>query len=215
MKPLRRGQVQRASEERGTVRAADREKAQDMSKRSEVYSDDDPIAVEVIRDGRLRTRVHWEWNGNHVRIRAPRGISKRRLNQHVKEIVEEVKQRRARVRARADIDLEAMARHISRKYFGGEIVWHSIRWVSNMRKRLGSCTVGGPTDGDIRISDRVKDWPDWVIEYVVAHELAHRKHPNHSRQFWELVKRYPKAERARGFVMGLAFQRGEDAEDWL
>ncbi len=215
MKPLRKGQVQRASEEGRTASAADREKTQYMSKRSEVYSNDDPIAVEVIRDSRLRTRVHWEWNGNHVRIRAPRGISKRRLNQHLKEIVEEVKQRRVRVRARADTDLEATARRINRKYLGGEIVWHSIRWVSNMSRRLGSCTVGGPTDGDIRISDRVKDWPNWVIEYVVAHELAHRKYPNHSRQFWELVKRYPKAERARGFVMGLAFQRGEDAEDWL
>ncbi len=199
-------QIEKKTQEQATKR---------MSKRSEVYSNDDPIAVEVIRDGRLRTRIHWEWNGNQVRIRAPRGISKRRLNQHVKEIVEEVKQRRARVRARADTDLEAMARRINRKCFGGEIVWHSIRWVSNMSRRLGSCTVGGPTDGDIRISDRVKDWPNWVIEYVVAHELAHRKYPNHSRQFWELVKRYPKAERARGFVMGLAFQRGEDAEDWL
>ena len=34
---------------------------------------DEPITVEVIRDGRLRTRIHWEWNGNHVRVRAPGG----------------------------------------------------------------------------------------------------------------------------------------------
>ena len=87
--------------------------------------------------------------------------------------------------------------------------------VSNMKKRLGSCTTGGPTDGDIRISDRVKDWPAWVVEYIVAHELAHRQHPNHSKAFWALVSRYPKSERARGFIMGLAFQVGEDAEDWL
>ena len=186
-----------------------------MSKRQKTDPSDDPISVEVVRDGRLRTRIHWEWNGNQVRIRAPRGISKRNLNQHVKEIVEQVRRRRAKVRARADTDLKAMARRINRDYFGSEITWHSIRWVTNMRRRLGSCTVGGPTDGDIRISDRVKEWPNWVIEYVLAHELAHRRYPNHSRQFWEFVSRYPKAERARGFVMGLAFQRGEDAEDWL
>jgi predicted metal-dependent hydrolase len=212
--------VQPAIERTRTVRAADDDSAQaavtqPMSKRSEVYLGDDPITVEVVRDGRLRTRIHWEWNGSQVRIRAPRGISKKRLNQHVKEIVEEVRQRRASVRARADTDLEAMARRINRKYFGDEIAWHSIRWVGNMRKRLGSCTVGGPTDGDIRISDRIKDWPKWVIEYVVVHEMVHRRYANHSRQFWELVERYPKAERARGFVMGLAFQRGEDAEDLL
>jgi len=177
--------------------------------------DKDPITVEVIRDGRLRTRIHWEWNGNHVRIRAPRRITKHQLDKQVADIVEEVKRRRAQVRIRADSDLEAMARHINRTYFGGEISWHTVRWVSNMRKRLGSCTVGGPTDGDIRISDQIKGWPDWVIGYVVAHELTHRKYPNHSKEFWAFVNRFPKAERARGFLLGVAFQLGQDAEEWL
>ncbi len=176
---------------------------------------DDPIAVEIVRDGRLRTRVHWEWHGNQVCIRAPRRVPQRELDRLVAEIVEEVKRRRAQVRARADTDLETLARRINKRYFGGQITWHSIRWVSNMRKRLGSCTVGGPTDGDIRISDRVRDWPDWVVDYIVAHELTHRKYPNHSKEFWAYLSQYPKAERARGFILGLAFQLGEDAEDWL
>ena len=186
-----------------------------MTKRRVPESDQDPIDVEVVRDGRLRTRVHWEWRGNRARIRVPRRAPKREVDRMVAEIVDEVKSKRARVRARADADLEAMARQINRKYFEREIEWHSIRWVSNMRKRLGSCTTGGPTEGDIRISDRIKGWPQWVIEYVVAHELAHRKHPNHSKEFWAYLSRHPKAERARGFIMGIAFQLGEDAEDLL
>ena len=186
-----------------------------MNEQLTVDAQDDPITVEVIRDGRLRTRIHWEWHGNLVRIRAPHRVPRGRLDQHVAEIVEQVRRRRARVRARADTDLEAVARRINRNFFDSETSWHSIRWVSNMRKRLGSCTVGGPTDGDIRISDRIKDWPQWVIEYVVAHELTHRRYPNHSKEFWAHVNRYPKAERARGFILGLAFQLGEDAEDWL
>jgi predicted metal-dependent hydrolase len=186
-----------------------------MSKRKKAVPEDDPIHVEIVRDGRLRTRVHWEWNGNQVRIRAPRRVPQRELDRMVAEIVDEVKRKRAQVRARADADLKRMARRINRKYFDREISWHSIRWVSNMRKRLGSCTTGGPTDGDIRISDRIRGWPKWVIEYVVAHELAHRKYPNHSKAFWAYLNHYPQAERARGFIMGLAFQSGEDAEDWL
>lgn len=178
-------------------------------------SDNDPITVEIVRDGRLRTRIHWEWNGDHVRVRAPKRVPQRELDKHVAQILKEVKLKRAKVRARADADLETMARKINRKYYDGKISWHSIRWVSNMKKRLGSCTTAGPTAGDIRISDRVKGWPAWVVEYIVAHELAHRRHPNHSKDFWALVNRYPKTERARGFIMGLAFQVGEDAEDWL
>ncbi|MBN1660232.1 MAG: M48 family metallopeptidase [Anaerolineae bacterium] len=176
---------------------------------------EDPIAVEIVRDGRLRTRIHWEWHGDTVRVRVPRGVRQADVDRHVADIVAEVKRRRAQVRARADADLEAVAREISRKYFGGEVKWHSIRWVGNMQKRLGSCTTGGPTDGDIRISDKIRGWPDWVIEYVVAHELAHRVHPNHSAAFWEYLGRYPKTERARGFLQGVAFQSGEDAEEWL
>jgi predicted metal-dependent hydrolase len=186
-----------------------------VTKRRVPDFDKDPIDVEVIRDGRLRTKVHWEWSGNRVRIRVPRGARKREVEQLVAEIVDEVKQRRAKVRARADADLETMARQINRRYFEGELDWHSIRWVSNMSKRLGSCTTGGSTDGDIRISDRIRDWPQWVIEYVVAHELAHRKHPNHGKEFWAYLNRHPEAERARGFIMGIAFQLGEDAESLL
>jgi predicted metal-dependent hydrolase len=173
------------------------------------------ISVEIVRDGRLRTRVHWEWNGDQVRIRAPRRATKRELDRIVSEIVDNVMRKRQQVRARADDDLEAMARAINRKYFGGEISWHSLRWVSNMSKRLGSCTVGGPTLGDIRVSDRIQGWPPWVIKYVVAHELCHLKYPNHSKEFWACVNRFPRAERARGFIMGVAFQSGEDADEWL
>ncbi len=176
---------------------------------------DHPIRVEVIRDGRLRSRIHWEWSGNQVRVRVPRRTPQREIDRHVADIISEVKRRRARVRARADADLQALGEEINRRYFGGEIDWHSIRWVSNMRRRLGSCTNGGPTDGDIRISDRIRGWPGWVIEYVVAHELAHRKHANHSQAFWAYLQRYPHTERARGFLLGVAFQLGEDARDWL
>jgi predicted metal-dependent hydrolase len=176
---------------------------------------DDPIEVEVLREGRLRSRIHWEWSGNHVRIRVPCGLGQQDLERHVAEIVADVKARRARVRARADSDLEGMARRINHDYFGGEIEWHSVRWVGNMQKRLGSCTTGGPTDGDIRISERIRGWPEWVVAYVVAHELVHRKYPNHGPQFWATLGLYPRAERARGFIQGVAFQLGEDAEEWL
>jgi len=90
-----------------------------MKRQQSIEAQDDPITVEVVRDGRLRTRVHWEWNGDHVRIRAPRRIPKRQLEELVTEIVEDVRRKRAQVRAQADADLEALARKINRRRSAG------------------------------------------------------------------------------------------------
>lgn len=46
--------------------------------------------------------------------------------------------------------------------------------------------------------------PDWVIDYVLLHELAHLIVPSHNADFWALVARYPRSERARGYLEGVA-----------
>ena len=94
------------------------------------------------------------------------------------------------------MDLQARAEQINRKYFNGQLHWQAIRWVDNMQQRLGSCTRGGATDGHIRISSRMRNWPDWVVDYVIAHELLHRRHPNHSPAFWDDLKQRLPAHRA-------------------
>ena len=46
--------------------------------------------------------------------------------------------------------------------------------------------------------------PPWVVDYVLVHELAHLIVPGHGADFWKLVGNYPKAERARGYLEGVA-----------
>ena len=122
--------------------------------------------------------------------------------------------RQKRAKRRTDADLQARAKFINNTYFDGQIQWEAIRWVPPMKTRLGSCTTGGPTDGHIRISEEIKSWPQWVVDYVIAHEMAHRLHPDHSPAFWEtLHSAYPKTEQARGFVKGLMYAQGRQLED--
>jgi len=79
---------------------------------------------------------------------------------------------------------------------------------------LGSCSNGGTTDGHIRISEKIKRWPQWVVDYVIAHEMVHRLHPDHSVDFWHTLKEgYPLTERARGFIRGVGFAEGTHFED--
>ncbi len=166
-------------------------------------------------DSRLRRNVHWTVRDSTIEIRAPRGIRRADLDRMVEAIVARVQGQRRRARKQHDGALQARAEAINRRYFGGELTWHTIRWVNNMAKRLGSCTTGGSTDGDIRISARIQGWPDYVIDYVIAHELAHRRHANHSAAFWEYLARYPQVERARGFIEGVAFAEHTDADALL
>lgn len=173
------------------------------------------LSVEVRRDRRLRKWARWTLHDDHLVVRVPAGIRQADIDRLVGEITAKVARQRRRALRQRDEDLEKRARAINRAHFGGEVTWHTIRWVSNMNKRLGSCTSGGSTDGDIRISTRIRQWPAYVIDYVIAHELAHRKHPNHSPAFWEFVSRYPQTERARGFIEGVAFAEQADADAWL
>jgi predicted metal-dependent hydrolase len=47
----------------------------------------------------------------------------------------------------------------------------------------------------------VAGFPAWVLDYLLVHELAHLVVGDHSPAFWEVVNRYPKAERARGYLI--------------
>jgi hypothetical protein len=65
--------------------------------------------------------------------------------------------------------------------------------VKDTRSRWGSCAP----DGTLAFSWRLVMAPEWVTDYVVAHEVAHLRELNHSARFWALVaKRTPHRDAA-------------------
>ncbi len=101
----------------------------------------------------------------------------------------------------SDAGLLRRARELNTKYLDGLAVPATVRWVDNQNSRWGSCT---PDDRAIRLSRRLEGMPTWVIDYVLVHELAHLREVGHTPEFWELVDRFPKAEKAKGFLEGVA-----------
>lgn len=130
----------------------------------------------------------------------PARLSPAEERRWVDTILERLAERERRRRP-SDTTLFERARELSIRHLDGRATPSSVRWVDNQRTRWGSCT---PDDGTIRLSTRLRGMPSWVVDYVLVHELAHLLVPGHGPAFWALVNQYPKAERARGYLEGIA-----------
>ena len=95
----------------------------------------------------------------------------------------------ARARERILPRVAKQARELGVSFGQARIVDSQYRW--------GSCTVRD----NINLNWRLIKAPTYVIDYVIAHELAHLLEPNHTPRFWNIVKtQVPTMHRARGWL---------------
>ena len=97
----------------------------------------------------------------------------------------------AELRARASKELPGRLIELARQH-GISVRQVSIR---NQRTRWGACSARG----SITLNWRLVLVPDFVRDYVIIHELMHRRELNHSKRFWKHVAaacpRYDEARR--------------------
>lgn len=156
---------------------------------------DGPFRVEVVRSSRRRRSVGAELRGDLLTVTVPSWMSAAEREHWIGEMSRRFGRRMSTDR----IDLAARAQALARRHDLDRP--SEIRWVDNMTSRWGSCT---PSTGVIRVSSRMTSFPDWVIDYVIVHELAHLRIPGHRADFWSLVNRYPRTERAIGYLIARA-----------
>jgi len=118
---------------------------------------------------------------------------------HWAEVMTRRLQRRAERARPSDERLVERAKKLNDRHFEGRLRWTSIAFAE-MERLWGSCTF---TDGAIRIARRAASLPEWVLDYLVMHELAHLVHSDHDREFHDLENRYPLTERAKGYLLAL------------
>ena len=167
-----------------------------------------PSVVEVRRSDRRRRMVSARREGDTVIVFIPGWMSESEERRWVDEMVRRLERSEARRRSPArtgDDALLSRSTELSRRYLEGRAVPKTVRWVPPMRTRWASCT---PVDATIRISERLRDAPAWVVDYVLVHELTHLLEPGHDDKFWAWVQRYPRTERAMGYLEGLSAAAG-------
>jgi YgjP-like, metallopeptidase domain len=161
-------------------------------------------AVEVRRSGRRRRTVSAYREGGRTIVLIPARFTKAEERHWVNTMLGRLAAGDRRRRP-DDVELSVRARALSARYLADAARPASVRWVGNQMSRWGSCT---PADRTIRVSERLKGMPGYVLDYVLLHELAHLLRPAHDREFWRLLSTYPRVERARGYLEGVAAAAG-------
>lgn len=154
--------------------------------------------VTVIRSSRRRRTIAGRMESGRFVVRIPDTMTAQEEREAVAELLQKMRRKTGRSRGRSDADLQRRAGELNRLYLQEKATPGAVRWVSNQKYRWGSCTVG---TGDIRLSDRLKGMPGYVIDSVLVHELIHTFVPGgHGKEFQQWEKRYPHAQRARGYL---------------
>ena len=161
--------------------------------------------VEVIRSARRKRSTEARLIGTTLRVRVPSWMSAKEVD----EAVEKMRARFAAKRRTERFDLPRRAAALAARH--GLPTPREIRWVGRLSSRWGSCRA----DGVVHLSSTLAAFPDWVVDYVIVHELAHLAHFDHGPQFWELVHRYPRAERAIGYLIARSGMDDPDDRDDL
>lgn len=154
--------------------------------------------VEIRHSPRRKKTLAVSYEGDQLVAVLPNDLPEATAADAIARLVRRcVAARNARVQ-RAARDLGVRAAALADRYLTG-VRPAEIHWASGQENWWGSCT---PHTGVIRISSKLSTVPDWVLDGVVVHELAHLVVPSHSPQFKALVARYPKTVEVAIYLAG-------------
>lgn len=165
--------------------------------------DNADICIKIIRSGRKSIGLEVRADGS-VLARIPGRLSDRELKKFLEEhkgwifrkiklVGERLEDRKTAqavpVRELMPEDIEKIKAGFSERvqYYSSLMgVTYGRITIRSQKTRWGSCSA----KGNLNFNYQLYYMPEELLDYVVVHELAHRKHMNHSAAFWEEVERY-------------------------
>jgi predicted metal-dependent hydrolase len=143
--------------------------------------------------------------GETLRVSAPHGLPDATLDAAIADLARRLLRRVRTRQVNAEEDAVALARKVARRFPRRPKV-ERVHFVTTQRARWGSYSRASRT---IRLNAVLRHMPRWVLEAVVAHELAHAFHRGHGEAFWALVRRAcPDTDRANAFLAGVTWLSG-------
>ncbi|MFA7267610.1 MAG: YgjP-like metallopeptidase domain-containing protein [Candidatus Nanopelagicales bacterium] len=167
-----------------------------------------PEGIEVRRSTRRRRSVAAHREAGVTIVVVPERMSVKQATEHALAMHARLLKRAAKTKV-SDEQLLERALALRARYLPSVATPSSIVWSTSQNRRWGSCTT---TDGSIRLSARLQGMPQYVIDYVIVHELAHLEFANHGPDFNHFIDAYPQRERACAFLDGVEFASAEYAQ---
>jgi len=137
-----------------------------------VLGEERPVRVDPASESRLTEEK--------IQLSAPR-VEATSIRDELEHLYRRVA--REHFTARADHFCKAMGAH-----------YEQIQ-IRNQKTRWGSYS---PRTGTLSLNFRLLMAPPEIVDYVIAHELAHEEHPNHGPRFWRLVAQHVPDYQERG-----------------
>jgi predicted metal-dependent hydrolase len=162
----------------------------------------DGVALELKVVRKRVKNINARLHGKTLSVSAPHRVSVRELDETILELARKLVRRSRAVAINSDGGAEAIVRKMAARFpEPPEIA--EVRFVTNQTAQWGSYSL---QTGIVRLNATLRQMPPWVLEAVVAHELAHTFYLDHSSEFWELVRSVcPKTDRARAFLEGVTW----------
>jgi len=154
--------------------------------------------VEVRISKRRKKTSEAKWVGGRIVVSLPAHLDVESRQKTIDWLVERLLTRHRLQSGLSDDGLLARAIELSDRFLVGARP-ASVRWVTNQTARWGSCSY---YSGEIRLSHRLRVVPEWVLDSVLVHEVAHLTHPDHSPAFHKLAGAYPRHKEAGVFLAG-------------
>ena len=157
------------------------------------------IPCRIVRTSRKTMALQIEEDGQ-VTVRVPRTATEaqaeefaRRHGEWILKTREKVLQNASWRRSYTEAEKQTGKQRLNRKLEERLPLFASVMGVSygrvsirDQRTRWGSCS----SEGNLNFNCRLLFVPDRIVDYVVIHELAHRRFMNHSKAFWKEVEKY-------------------------
>lgn len=140
--------------------------------------------------------------GNELRVSAPPWVSAGELDEAIEVLARRLVRRERAREINTEHNALELARKVARRFSEPPEI-AAARFSTGQSSRWGSYSTRTRT---IHLNAALRQMPAWVLEAVVAHELAHIDHPDHSAAFWMLLRRVcPETDRARAFLEGVSW----------